>query len=117
MKFWGTSKQSAYVGWFVTFIGGFALGIGVVLLLTMRMLVEIRETVGDPILYADLQLLSAVLVFLGLLGCIFGIVAIHHSQKSTTSVSVEKKFCQYCGTEIKSGAVFCEKCGKKIVGE
>ena len=29
-------------------------------------------------------------------------------------VSVEKKYCGYCGTEIRTDAVFCEKCGKKI---
>jgi len=29
-------------------------------------------------------------------------------------VSVEKKFCQYCGTENKIDANFCKKCGKKL---
>lgn len=29
-------------------------------------------------------------------------------------VSVEKKFCQYCGTENKVDANFCKKCGKKL---
>ncbi len=29
-------------------------------------------------------------------------------------VSLEKRFCRYCGAETKSHAVFCEKCGKKI---
>jgi len=28
--------------------------------------------------------------------------------------SEEKKFCQYCGTQILSNATFCPKCGKKI---
>jgi hypothetical protein len=28
--------------------------------------------------------------------------------------SSEKKFCRYCGTENKTDAVFCEKCGKRI---
>lgn len=30
------------------------------------------------------------------------------------SVSVEKMYCRYCGTENKTDAVFCVKCGKKI---
>jgi len=30
------------------------------------------------------------------------------------AVSVEKKFCRYCGAENKSDAVFCGRCGKKI---
>jgi uncharacterized membrane protein len=29
-------------------------------------------------------------------------------------VTVEKKFCQYCGTENKVDANFCKKCGKKL---
>lgn len=29
-------------------------------------------------------------------------------------VSVEKKYCRYCGTENSTDAIFCEKCGKKI---
>jgi uncharacterized membrane protein len=32
-------------------------------------------------------------------------------------VSVEKKYCRYCGTENSTDAVFCEKCGKKIAEE
>lgn len=30
------------------------------------------------------------------------------------SVPVEKMYCRYCGTENKTDAVFCAKCGKKI---
>jgi len=30
------------------------------------------------------------------------------------TVSVEKKFCRYCGAENKGDAVFCGRCGKKI---
>ncbi len=32
-------------------------------------------------------------------------------------VSVEKVYCRYCGTENKTDAVFCVKCGKKIAEE
>lgn len=32
----------------------------------------------------------------------------------TARVSVEKKFCRYCGAENKTDANFCEKCGKKL---
>jgi len=35
----------------------------------------------------------------------------------TVPVSVEKKYCRYCGTGNKSDAIFCEKCGKKITEE
>jgi len=117
--FWGTSKSQAYAGWLVTLAGGFGMGAGLAIIFVTRTFVEVIPTLNpnlqiNPEAYANLQLLGAVLIFLGLLGCILGIVAIHHSQKSMTSISVEKKFCQYCGTEIKSDAVFCEKCGKKI---
>jgi uncharacterized membrane protein len=30
------------------------------------------------------------------------------------SSSEEKRFCQYCGSQIQSDAAFCPKCGKKI---
>lgn len=30
------------------------------------------------------------------------------------TVSVEKKFCRYCGAENITDAIFCEKCGKKL---
>lgn len=33
------------------------------------------------------------------------------------TASAEKIYCQYCGTENKSDAVFCKKCGKKIAEE
>lgn len=33
---------------------------------------------------------------------------------ATPTVSVEKKFCRYCGAENKGDAVFCGRCGKKI---
>ena len=34
--------------------------------------------------------------------------------KPIFSVTEGKKFCQYCGTQNKSDASFCQKCGKKI---
>jgi len=33
---------------------------------------------------------------------------------SLVATPEEKKFCRYCGTENKTDAIFCEKCGKKI---
>jgi hypothetical protein len=30
------------------------------------------------------------------------------------SISTEKKYCRYCGTENNKDAIFCEKCGKRI---
>jgi uncharacterized membrane protein len=35
----------------------------------------------------------------------------------TVAVTVERKYCRYCGTENQSDAVFCAKCGKKIAEE
>jgi len=35
----------------------------------------------------------------------------------TVSVPVEKKYCRYCGTENRTDAAFCEKCGKRIAEE
>jgi|GEM_PF-7058887 len=31
-----------------------------------------------------------------------------------TGEATQKKYCQYCGSENKSDAVFCGKCGKQI---
>lgn len=31
-----------------------------------------------------------------------------------TGETTQKKYCQYCGSENKSDAVFCVKCGKQI---
>lgn len=33
------------------------------------------------------------------------------------TASTEKIYCQYCGTENKSDAAFCKKCGKKMAEE
>lgn len=33
--------------------------------------------------------------------------------KAREQAEAGKFFCRYCGTENKSDAVFCEKCGKK----
>lgn len=33
------------------------------------------------------------------------------------AVPGEKKYCQYCGTENKIEALFCQKCGKQMIGE
>ncbi len=32
-------------------------------------------------------------------------------------VPAEKRFCQYCGAENRTDAVFCQKCGKKIASK
>lgn len=127
MKFWGFSEQSAYVGWFVTLSGGVGIGVGCAMVFFARVFAQIIPTLNpnlmiDPEGYANLQLLGSIFIFMGLLGCIFGIMAIHHSQKTVTekpvaSVTMEKKFCRYCGTENKTDAVFCEKCGKKLVDD
>lgn len=39
------------------------------------------------------------------------------ARPQTPAAPAEKIFCQYCGTENKSDAVFCKKCGKKIAEE
>lgn len=87
MKFWGTSKQSAYIGWFLTLIGGAGISAGGVLILVTRIITERFRALNpnltiNPEAYANVQLMGAVLIFIGLFGCIFGIVAIHNSQKT-----------------------------------
>ena len=32
----------------------------------------------------------------------------------SVSATLEKKFCQYCGTENNTDATYCQKCGKKM---
>ena len=122
--FWGTSKDSAYAGWLVTLAGGFCIGAGLAIIFITRAFAEVIPTLDpsfgiNPEAYANLQLMGMALFFLGLLGCLFGIFVIHRSLKTETgkpmvSISMEKKYCRYCGTENKSDAVFCEKCGKAI---
>lgn len=36
------------------------------------------------------------------------------SPPQAPTVPLEKIYCRYCGTENKSDAIFCKKCGKKI---
>ena len=122
--FWGTSKSSAHAGWLVTLAGGFGMGAGLAIIFVTRIFVEVIPTLNpniqiNPEAYANLQLMGMGIFFLGLLVCLFGFFVIHRSLKTETgkpmvSISMEKKYCRYCGTENKSDAVFCEKCGKAI---
>ncbi len=124
-KLWGTPKQSAYFGWFFALLGGVMVGAGVVVMVLTRWFQEFltaHNFVGNPGDFATVQLYGAIFIFLGIFVAIIGIFAINHSQKkivsqslpSQTPVSIEKKFCRFCGTENKKEAVFCEKCGKQI---
>ncbi|MGD8506336.1 MAG: DUF996 domain-containing protein [Candidatus Bathyarchaeota archaeon] len=36
------------------------------------------------------------------------------AEAPTPTVSVEKKFCRYCGAKNETDAIFCEKCGREI---
>ena len=105
--------------------GGICIGFGIAAILLPRWTLEgimaHNPTVGinaEP--YAMLNLLGAFLIMIGVLLSICGIYGINRSQKAVASqpppppVSMEKKFCRFCGTENKKDAVFCEKCGKKI---
>jgi ribosomal protein L40E len=117
-----SSKQLAYQGWFSALAGGFFIGAGIALIVTVRWTLEgitaINPTVRIiPESYANVHLLGAISIIIGLFFSIWGIVEINRSQRTTIvqpSVSIEKKYCRYCGTENKKDAVFCEKCGKKI---
>jgi ribosomal protein L40E len=117
-----TSKQLAYHGWFSALAGGFFIGTGITLIVTVRWTLE-GITAKNPSVqiipeaYANVHLLGAISIILGILFSIWGIVEINRSQRTAIVqplVSMEKKFCRYCGTENNKDAVFCEKCGKKI---
>jgi len=42
------------------------------------------------------------------------IASSHRILIAKPSVSMEKKYCRYCGTENNKDAIFCEKCGRRI---
>lgn len=117
-----TPKQLAYSGWFSALVGGFLIGGGIVLIFAIRVFAEKIPTFNPNLsieseYYAQSHLLGAVFIFVGLLFCLLGIYETHRSQRiaiAQPSVSMERKFCRFCGTENNKDAVFCEKCGKKI---
>ncbi len=116
--FWGNIRQAAYSGWFLALICGASVGSGVSLFFFTRYLVGRIATI-DPNVYADAQLLGALLIFIGLASGVLGIFATYNSAKMATGRPLTnpiatKKYCRYCGTENKSDAYFCEKCGKLI---
>jgi hypothetical protein len=83
-----------------------------------RMLIGRVPTV-DPNVYADVQLLGAFLIFIGLASGVLGFFATYNSTKMATGKPgatpfVGKRYCRYCGAENKNDAYFCEKCGKMI---
>lgn len=117
-----TPKQSAYSGWLSALFGGFFIGVGIAGIVAVRAILE-DITATNPTVriipesYANIHLLGAISIIIGLLFSIWGIVEINRSQRTTIvqpSISMEKKYCRYCGTENRSDAVFCEKCGKEI---
>ena len=124
-RLWGTPKQQAYNGWLFALIGGGCIGFGAAVILIPRVIMEgimaINPTVVIvPESYANVQLLGAFIIMIGLLSCILGVYMISRSQRTLShtqpSISTtEKKFCRYCGTENSEDAIFCEKCGKKIL--
>lgn len=119
--FWGTSKESAYIGWFVTLAGGVGIGAGGAIIVVTRAFAEMIPALSpnlrvNPEVYANFQLMGTGLVLFGFLLCLLGIFSIRHSQKTafTQPSTIGKKFCRHCGTENKNTATFCEKCGKRI---
>jgi len=123
-RWFGTPKQAAYSGWFSALLGGAMIGAGIAVILIVRVFASLIPTYNpnlgiNPESYAALHIIGAVLIFLGFLFGLMGIFEIRYSQKtiaekSAVSVSMEKKYCRYCGTENNRDAVFCEKCGKRI---
>jgi len=116
--FWGNIRQAAYSGWFLALLCGSSVGSGASLILFIRMLIGRIPSV-DPNVYADVQLLGAFLIFVGLASGVLGIFATYNSAKMATGKPMElpfvgKRYCRYCGTENKNDAYFCEKCGKMI---
>ncbi|MCW4052228.1 MAG: zinc ribbon domain-containing protein [Candidatus Bathyarchaeota archaeon] len=119
--FWGNIRQSAFAGWFLALLCGSGVGAGVSLLFFSRALLSRIPSV-DPNVYADVQLLSAFLIFIGLASGILGILATYNSTKMATGKPAAapfagKRYCRFCGAENKNDAYFCEKCGKMIVEE
>lgn len=116
--FWGNNRQAAYAGWLLALLCGCSLGSGASLFFFTRMLLQRTPTI-DPSIYADVQLLGAFLIFIGLTSGVLGIFATLNSTKMATrkpsaSPFVGKQYCRYCGAENKNDAYFCEKCGKMI---
>jgi len=116
--FWGNVRQAAYSGWVLALLCGSSVGSGVSLFFFTRMLLN-RVPAVDPNVYADVQLLGAFLVFIGLASGLLGVFAVNNSVKMATgkptaSPFVGKQYCRYCGAENRNDAYFCEKCGKMI---
>jgi len=116
--FWGNVRQAAYAGWFLALLCGSSIGSGASLFFFTRMLLQRAPTI-DPNIYADVQLLGAFLIFIGLISGVLGIFATFNSAKMATGRPatypfVGKQYCRYCGAENKNDAYFCEKCGKMI---
>jgi vacuolar-type H+-ATPase subunit I/STV1 len=77
--------------------------------------------IGSDAVRALATILSIVGLFVFIIGTFVGyefgqLRPLHASppppQIATTTE--ERKYCRYCGTENKSDAVFCEKCGKSL---
>jgi hypothetical protein len=119
--FWGNVRQAAYSGWLLALLCGSSIGSGVSFFLFTRTLIGRTPTI-DPTIYADVQLLGAFLVFVGLTSGVLGFFATYNStkmaiDKPAASPFVGKRYCRYCGAENKNDAYFCEKCGKMISEE
>jgi uncharacterized protein (DUF983 family) len=59
-------------------------------------------------------LLVGVIIILVIAGGVVSTKVTVSTQSQVPTASVGKKYCQYCGAKNESGAVFCERCGKKI---
>ena len=113
-----SKSTKAYSGFFGALLGGLSIGFGAAILFITRMAVEIFGSVGDPVAFSNLNIVSFVMIALGLVLSGIGIFEIYSSLTAESlklsTIPTEKKFCQYCRTENNANAVFCQKCGQKI---
>ena len=89
--FWGNIRQAAYAGWILALICGSSLGSGASLFFFTRMLLTRAPTI-DPNIYADVQLLGAFLIFIGLASGVLGIFATLNSAKMATGKPAASPF-------------------------
>jgi ribosomal protein L40E len=102
-------------------IGYIGLGLGVMLLIGAVLAYSLANMYLTPSIYYDGKLGRAYLNYSVILG-VFGIISLitglgflwRARQETTPPAITEKKYCRFCGSENKSDASYCVKCGKPL---
>lgn len=135
--------SKGYGGWFSGLLGGIIIGFGIMILVIAPVAMEAKEAWTNEIndilntwrnlhpqdniptahvpsesyyAFANIQLYGAIALFIGLAFGVVGIYEVYSSLKTVSPkplVSVEKRYCRYCGTENKSDAVFARNVERK----